>query len=514
MGIRLARIVDAKTLLFILAALIFLYAVVFVPPFLPIQLNSPDSIFYLAQGQRVYEGETIYRDFFEFVTPGTALVYALLFNLFGHRLWIPNLASVVLGLGFVGLGVLIAKKLMRPSLALLPSAIFLVGLREWLCDPTHHWYSLLGAMAGMAVLMERRTPARIAAAGSLCGLSACFTQTRGLAAAVGLGVFLWWESGRSREGGRELLKKEGQMAGGFLATIIPVNAYFIWKAGPARFLWCTVVFVLKYLPKFGSWNTFQAYRQSFNASVLLYRSLQSSTQWTFLYVLLPLIYVLFFVRYRRQCSQKPNEFWERPMLVAMVGSFLLLSILPAPSPIRVASSALPGIILLVWFLDSPQKLARAIAAALAVGVLVIAPHAVARVQSRQKWILTTPQGSMALTDPELGEKLAWIQDHTRPGEYFYAAGPDAYFYLDLRNPTPLPRLKNNGYTTVEQVVEVVRGLEQHQPRYALWPLELGMAPDREVLPDDHLDPVRDYIQSHYQKVKAFTDSAIIWERKD
>jgi hypothetical protein len=514
MGIRLDRTFDVKTLLFMLAALIFLYAVVFVPPFLPMQLNSPDGIYYIAQGQRIYEGQTIYRDFFEFVTPGAALVYALLFKLLGHRLWIPNLASLLLGLGFVWLGVRIAKKLMCPSLALLPSAIFLVGLREWLSDPTHHWYSLLAAMAGLAVLMERRTPARVVAAGFFCGLSACFTQTRGLAAAVGLGVFLWWESGRSQEGWRELLKKEGQMVGGFLASLICVNAYFIWKAGPARFLWCTVVFVLRYLPKFGSWNNIQAFAVSFTDLVMQSHSLQSSTQWAFLYVVLPLIYVLFFVRYRRQRSRKPMEFWLRPMLVAIVGSFLLLSTAPAPSPIRVASSALPGIILLGWFLDSPQKLARDIAATLTVGVLLIAPHAVARVQSREKWILTTPQGTMAATDPGLVERFAWIQLHTRPGEYFYAVGPDAYFYLDLRNPTPLPRIKNNGYTTVEQVAEVIRGLEQHQPHYVLWPSELGMAPDRENRPDDHLDPVRNYILSHYQKGKIFTDSAIIWERKD
>ena len=497
-----------------LAALIFLYAVLFVPPFLPIQLNSPDGIYYIAQGQRIYEGQTIYRDFLEFVTPGAALFYALLFKLLGHRLWIPNLASMLLGLGLVGLGVLIARKLMRSSLALLPSAIFLVGVRNLLCDPTHHWYSLLAAMAAIAVLIERRTPARIAAAGAFCGLSACFTQTRGLAAAVGLGVFLWWESGRSQEGWRELLKKEGQMVGGFLATLISVNAYFIWKAGPARFLWCTVVFVLKYYPHGGNENTFRAFAQSFNADVLLNRSLQSSTQWTFLFVALPFIHLLFFVRYWRQSTQKSIEIWERPMLVAIVGAFLLLSTAPTATTLRVASSALPGIILLGWFLDSPKKLARAIAAILTVGVLLVAPHAVARVQSKGKLIITTPHGPLAVTNPELGEELTWVQQRVRPGEYFYSVGPDMYFYLDLRNPTPLPRITESGYTTVEQVTEVIRGLEQHQPHYVLWLCELAMVPDRESRPDDHLDPLRKYVQSHYQKVRVFTDSDIIWERKD
>jgi len=240
-----SRVFDTSTFLFLLAAFIFLYIFLFVPPFTPIVYNG-DGMFFLPAGQRMYEGETIYRDFFEFVTPGTALVYFFLFKLFGLRPWIPNLLSLLLGLALAGLGVVIARKIMRPSLALLPSAIFLVAARELLCEPTHHWFSLLATTAAIAVLMERRTPARIAAAGFFCGLTSCFTQTRGLAVAVGFGVYLWWESRRRQEAGRELLKKEGWLVTSFLATLIAVNGNFIWKAGPARFLWCTVVYVLKY----------------------------------------------------------------------------------------------------------------------------------------------------------------------------------------------------------------------------------------------------------------------------
>ena len=239
-----SRFLDTPTILFLIAAFIYLYTFLFVPPFIPISYNG-DGMFFLPAGQRMYEGEMIYRDFFEFVTPGTALVYFFLFNLFGLRPWIPNLLSLVLGLSLAGFGVVIAKKMMRPSLALLPSAIFLVAVRELICEPTHHWFSLLATTAGIASLMERRTPARIAAAGFFCGLTSCFTQTRGLAVAVGFCVFLWWESRRRQEAWRELLKKEARLVSSFLATLLAVNAYFIWKAGTVRFLWCTVVYVLK-----------------------------------------------------------------------------------------------------------------------------------------------------------------------------------------------------------------------------------------------------------------------------
>jgi hypothetical protein len=513
-----SRVLDTPTALFLLAALIFLYCFLFLPPFLPLNIYG-DNLLYLAPGQRMYQGEMIYRDFFEFVTPGTALVHFFLFKLFGLRLWIPNLLSLLLGLGLVWLGVVIAKKLMRPSLALLPSAIFLVGVREFLCDPTHHWYSLLAATAAIAVLMERRTPARIAAAGFLCGLSACFTQSRGLAVAVGFGVFLWWESRRRQEGWRKLLKKEAWLAASFLVTLIAVNGYFIWEAGPARFLWCTVVFVLKYYPKQADCNTFRIFMISLPALVPLRSFLRYAIeQWLFLYAVPPLILLLFFARYWRECGKKPAELWERPMLLAVVSSFMLLSVATAPAYPRMAVSGLPALLLLGWLIDCPGKRARALAAALAVGVLLVALHAVTRRRPIPVGILATPQGKLAFTDQNSYQQYTWILQHTRPTEHFYQAGfPDPYFILNLRNPTPSPRVENNGYTTPEQVVEAIRGLKQHQVRYILWSPNtdsgLGAIPYREDPSDDHLGPLRDYIHAHYRVVKVFPSSDEVWERR-
>ena len=510
-----SRILDVPTALFLLAALIFLYSFLFVLPFIPLYFNG-SSFLYLAPGQRMYEGQTIYRDFFEFVTPGTALVHFFLFKLFGLRLWIPPVEFLLLGLGLAWLGVVIAKKLMRPSLALLPSAIFLVGMREFLGPPTHHLFSLLAATAALASLMERRTPARIAAAGFFCGLSACFTQTCGLAVVMGLGVFLWWESRRRQEGCRKLLKKEAWLVASSLATLLAVNAYFIWKAGLPRFLWCTVVFVLKYFPKQADENTFQVFMGSFPALVPLRNFLRYDIeQWLFLYAVIPFILILFFARYWRESGQKPVEHWDRPMLVAIVGSFMLLSVAPSPMAYRVAGSALPALILLGWLLESPRKLARALAPAFAAGVLLVALHAVARRRPIPVGALATPQGKLAFTDQTAYQECTWIQRHTRPSEYFYQANSsDSYFILNLRNPTPLPYILNSGYTTVEQVAEIIRGLEQHPVRHIFWaPDDPNKLPEWEDPSDDHLGPLQNYIHSHYQRVEVFADSTEVWEKK-
>jgi hypothetical protein len=510
------RILDASTLLFMLAALIFLYAFLFVPPFIPIGSSFGDTMVYVSDGKRMLEGEDIYRNFFQFSTPGTSIVYFFLLKIFGLRLWIPNVSLLLLGLALAGFGVLIAKKLMGPSLALLPSAIFLAGIYKNQLNPIHHWYSLLAVTAALASLMERRTPARIAAAGGFCGLASCFTQTRGVAVALAIGAFLWWESRRRQGDWRDILRKEACLVAGLLATLVAVNAYFVWNAGLARFFWCTVVFGIKYHHQAGGANNFLGLLQDIPVFGPLNSFLRRFLYWSFVFAVVPFTFALFFIRYWRESGKKPTEHWERPMLLAMVGLSMLLSVALAPSLGRMGPSVLPGIILLGWFLDSSRKLGRTLVAVLVAGILLIVPHAVASFQSGEKRILKTPQGTIALSDPMMHAVFAWVQQHARPSEYFYAAGnPDMYFYLDLHNPTPMPVVTDSGYSTREQVAEVIRGLEQHRVRYIFWGSgELGAVSRRENLAEHRLGPLWNYILNHYRKVKVFADSGEIWERKD
>jgi hypothetical protein len=509
-----SKVFHISTAAFLIAALGYLYCFLFFWPFVPTEGNGiGDSLLYLAPGQRMFQGELIYRDVFEFVTPGTALVNFFAFKIFGLRPWIPDVLALLLGIALVWLGIAVSRKLMRPTLALLPSAIFLVSARVFLYDPTHHLYSVLATIAAIAVLLERRTLFRISAAGLLCGLGASFTQTRGLAVVTGFAVFLWWESRWKEEGWRGLARKELWLFASFISAFLAVNAYFIWEAGPSRFFWCTVVFVLKYYPKEADYNTFQAIMTEFPAFQSPHSSLYSIAHWLFLFFATPLIFVFFFARYLRESRRKPLDYWERPMLVGIVGLFMLLSIAPAPDSARIAISALPALILLIWLLDSPRKVCRVSVAVLALGTLLTAIYSVAASRPQPVGILATPHGKLAFTDPNLYQEDLWIQQHTRPSDYFYEPlSQDAYFYLDLRNPTPLSSIQNNGYTPPQQVAEVIRGLELHQPRYILWsPQALDTLSPHENPSDASLGPLRDYLHSHYKLVRLFANSDEAWE---
>lgn len=509
------RASEAQTAVLLLAAMGFLYCFLFVWPLVPIEGNGiGDSLLNMAPGQRMYQGELIYRDVFEFLTPGTALVNLFMFKLFGLRPWIPNLLALSLGVALVWFGIAISKKMMTPSLALLPSAIFVVSERAFLNDPTHNWYSVLATLAAISVLIEMRTPTRIAFAGFLCGIGASFTQTRGLAVVVGFFLYLWWESRLKNESWRKLRDKEVLLLGSFLAAYLIINGYFIWEAGPVRYFWCTVVFVLKYHHKEASYFTSQAIGSEFPQFSSLRTYLYSLAHWIFLFAFTPFIYLLFFAHYWRRSSKRPIQYWERPMLVAIVGSLMLLGIAPEPDGVRMAVSAFPAIILLCWFLDSSHRLLRALSVAIAIGTIVVGLYSAVARRPQSVGVLAAPWGQLAFTDPILLEEDSWIQLHTRQFGYFYEPLlQDAYFYLDLRNPTPLSAIESNGFTPPDQVAAVIRGLEQHRVRYILWsPQALDVLPKWQDPHDDHLQPLRDYLGSHYKLCKTFQNLDVILER--
>ncbi len=175
----------------------------------------------------------IYRDFFQFTLPGTQVFYLLLFKLFGVRAWIPSATWVLLGIGLAWTCVVISKQLLSGVSVYLPSLLFLGLGFVTERDPTHHWFSTLACMAAIAILMPKRSPARLVAAGALCGLATLFTQSRGIVAIAGFATFLLWECRAKKQGWGWLFKAGMYLFIPFLATTLPVLAYLAWKVGHA-----------------------------------------------------------------------------------------------------------------------------------------------------------------------------------------------------------------------------------------------------------------------------------------
>ena len=394
---------------------VFLYVNLFYFPCTPIYLLV-DQVTQLFDARQMLDGYVIYKDIFQVTPPGTQVVYLLLFRLFVVRTWIPNAMLIVLGLSIMGLMVVIARKIVSAKTALLAAALFLVIPFRSQFDATHHWYSTLTAMAGLAVLMEARDPWRLAGAGVLFGLSSWFTQARGLPAAFGVALFLVWEARRNRHTARQFWKSQFQLWGPFATVLVGFNAYFAWRAGLNNFLYDTVVFGLRYYPS-EAWNNYRVYMIDVPRFYPWYR-LPALGIFLSIHLLIPLIYILFFARYLTTANQNPGAPWDRLMLLSLTGFFMFLGMAPAPSWLRICAVSPPGVILFVWFWNSPGRFRSLRIKGIWLLAILIALGECAEREMRWHRDLNLAIGRIAMMNPNLCESLEYLQSHTT-GRLFF-----------------------------------------------------------------------------------------------
>jgi hypothetical protein len=238
-------------------------------------------------------------------------------------------------------------------------------------------------------------------------------------------------------------------------------------------------------------NSFHAYLS--NPPALGHFSHVPEPGWMFIHALLPLVYLGFFAYGWFKRAVKPDAPWDRLMLVSLVGFALFAGIAPAPIIWRLRVVALPALIIFVWFLESPRKLAALARGAIWTALGITMTIAAWSHQTRWHAILDTPTGRAAFFEPEEFEKYQWVAEHTRPGEAYFDCSGRTYFLLGLRSPAMVSFLSGTDYLRPEQVQDLVRNLDRRQVRVVTWCPDLAVA----TRADDHLGPLRVYLRDHY-----------------
>src|ERR1700686_3588201 len=113
------------TAIILAGSAIYLYVNVFTFWGVPFLLGG-DQVYFWTYGLRMLHGERIYHDFFTMHPPGTGLFYSTLVALFGERVWVTNLAVLLLGVLLCWVCFRIACQIMEEHLALLGTWLFLV----------------------------------------------------------------------------------------------------------------------------------------------------------------------------------------------------------------------------------------------------------------------------------------------------------------------------------------------------------------------------------------------------
>ena len=488
----------------LLACGVFLYLEVFVLPATP-RLAIGDQSIYLHNATRLLEGQIIYRDYDHFTLPGTDVLYAALFKLFGVRAWIPQVMLVLIGVLNAWLCVVISGKVLVRKTLFLPGFLFLTLPFSSYLDATHHWYSALAAIAALAIAIEKRTVVRMAWAGTLWGLGTCFSQSMVLGV-IGFALFLLWERRRSAEPRGLLLKKEAGLLGGFLATVAIFSSYFLWKAGLKRFVYYTVVFVAKYYSA-EQWNTWRAYLRG-APSLHSWPNWPDLAAWPLIHVLIPFIYILLVLYYWRAAPSRPELPWERLMLINVTGLSMFLAVASAPAYNRLYTVSLPGIILLVWFASAFVPVREILSPILWTAVIALAILKPIVTQTRWKAYLDLPTGRTVFFQPEYYEKAKWLAERTQPSDYFFG-NTSLFFALRLRNPSRVPFLSATDYSRPEEVRNVVQTLEEHRVSFVS---RFPGLDDPVNNAGNHLVPLQLYLHDHYHVGKKFSNGDEFLER--
>jgi len=493
--------------LFLAAAGAFLYLRTFLLPATPFAATDDQSLFF-ARAVRIVQGQIPYRDFFEIVTPGTDLIYAVGFRLFGVHSWIMPMWTIVTGLAFSLLITYIAAQIVRGPSVWLPALLFLVFDFNSALDLTHQWFSTFAALAMAAVLMGGLSVRRIFSAGLLCAVAILFTQTKGML--VFVGVILYLIGVTKPRGGDTSLGK--RLALFILPAVLMVTCalgYYVYKSGFRPVLFDLVIFPLRFLP-LSEVNTPRTYIHELAQLSNFHRPSEIAflIPAFFIYALVPYAYVAGLYQLRRRRGVLSRTLQRNLILLHVVGLGLFLAIANGPRHFRLCTVAPPAILIFVWLLTLPipalgyiRKLSWVLA-----GCYFILLPVYRQVQWHDK--LDLPIGRTAFTDRALFQKFQWVSERTHPWDGFFNDSA-LILYLSLHNPTQTEFVTYDETTRPEQIAAVVQALKRNPPAYiSLLPATPGFTAG-----GDHAAPFRQFVYDNYSVAKVFSQKQSQYEQE-
>jgi hypothetical protein len=504
----------------IAGAAAFLYLRTFLLPATPVIAHDDQTIFF-ARAVNILHGQILYRDFFEFVPPGTDLLYAAGFRLFGVHAWLLQSWSIALGLALFCLVTQLASRILRGPVILLPGLLFLVFDFAPAMVPTHHWYSTLAALAAVSALSGGSTSWRIVVAGLLCGIATLFTQTQGALVFTALLLYLVWfnwsqSASLSQSENARILPDFAAFILPYLLVLSSVLGYYVHKAGFHTLFFDLIVFPLRYLSS-GDFNSPRAYLRQF-PPLHSFASIASLIPYLFIYALVPYIYFIGAYRLWRRRSDLHFSQLRQMILLHLVGLALFLAVATGPRFYRLCTVAAPAVLICVWLLDGEGPIHRFLRWLLFALAAVLALLLPLYRQAQHHAILDLPIGRTAFSDPEEFREFQWLAQRTHPAEPFFNNSA-LTLYLSLNNLTPVEFVMDGEFTRPAQVAAVLRALEQHPPHFIALDASSDNTPASESSnAHDHSAPFRQYIQQHYSLVRTFaldhnSRPEEIWELK-
>lgn len=500
---------SGRNVIFLVCVAAFIFFQLFILPFTPVFVEG-DQLLPVSNAIRLLDGEVMYRDFFHFAPPGTELYYAAMFSVFGVNVWVLN--ATVFGLAIAQLLLVFefSRRLLTGAYIYLPTLLyFVLGFRLYGIDGSYRLFSVVFVLLAALLVMIRRSPGFLIAAGAICGLGSFFVQTRGLLGVGAIGLFLLWVHWRDGFQFRNVLRDWLYAGGSFIAVILLTQLPAALWGGMDNYFFANFTFLKDYygsdtlsntLAYFSDLPQLDSYLANYGTGGGIFRYIRVAAPTLFFYAVVPLTYLAYFLyRLFRRVDPKIDE---GLMLLSILGTVLYIGV-SAPTAVRLYHISIPAVVVLCWLMSRiiPNRLAAAAAIGLsALGVM----YSIQR-QTVDKVVLTLPAGKTAFLAANVAEKYQWLAERTVEGDAIYEAQhPTFYFPMHLKNPTPFYLVRDNNYTPDFQVRQLMSALESNPPRFIIWH-GLWSKEANERKPGDNLDPLWQFIQTNYELRKEFRE---------
>lgn len=215
-------------------------------------LNHADESFVLYESKRFWQGDAPYRDFFDFITPGTFYFYAAAYALVGPNITAARGATALLNAASCGLTYILARHLASPAVSAVAAAAFITVMVPAWNHAGHHWLATFLSLATAVVTLSRRWQdsgrGRPALAGALGAALLCSHQGRGtwvvLWLVITLPVLAWTRPGPDR-GWRRAMRESAWAFLAALAVGIPMMGWAVWRSSLREVVDATYTFVVQ-----------------------------------------------------------------------------------------------------------------------------------------------------------------------------------------------------------------------------------------------------------------------------
>ena len=493
--------------LLLLAIPFYLFLNLFTLRGVPYHIVSDDGLFAL-DGLRMIEGRWIYRDFFQFNSPGIDYIYFFAFKLFGARTWVPNLITLLIGTFLSWLTLHLSRRIMPRHWADLSTVLFVVFVYGRWLDATHHWVSLFAILLAINVILTDRSPSRLAIAGVLIGMATFFTQTSGVVWLI-FAASLFYEQNPAATR-PSMARRQASLFLAAALTWSALSASTLWHVGWRTLWYYQVTFPQRYELRVDS-NPIGVFLRAFPHAISFLR-VENIVVYLLLVFTTPFVLcVLLWKAWRNQDEPRADRI---PIfLLSAIGLLLMAQAITRLTWIRLYADFLPTLIVFFATIASPlhtrPRLRRLLLATLWSALLFSAVRQTIQNRTTYSYIASLPAGKIALQRDEV-EEFRFIAKCTHPDDLFFElSAVRLYLPLRLNSPIYMDYLRNSDLTRPEFLLNVISALETNHVRY----IALLPATDKASNPTEshHLDPLYSWITSRYTRIQRFPNNEELWE---